>query len=343
MLTHYDRSQFEVACYHNSSVQDDITEKFRAGVDLWRSVYGKQDDVLAEEIRADQIDILIDLSGHTAGNRLFVFARKPAPLQVSAWGYPTGTGLEAMDYLFTYEVCIPRVEHDYYRERIAYLPCAISFMPLHRAPPIGPLPASASGRITFGCFNNPAKISDEALSSWAKLLNAVDGATLLFKAPPFSHLEHRERVADKLAAAGVESERISFKGGTPWSDHISAHNDVDIMLDPFPYCGGISTMESLWMGVPVVTLHGRVPIGRMSAGILNVLGMSDWVAQTSEDYWQIAQAKCEAVVELAKLRGGLRERLNASALMDPQIYVRAVETAYRTMWREWCAARLKMR
>lgn len=339
MLLNYDRTQFEVFCYSNSRREDDVTEKFRKSVNGWQSIYGMPDENAAEAVRADAIDILVDLSGHSYGNRLLMFARKPAPVQITAWGYATGTGLEAMDYLLSDEVIVPPGEQKCYRERIAYLPCLISYLPLGEAIPSGPLPALHKGHVTFGYFNNYAKLSDDALATWSRLLSEMGNAELLFKGRSFGQPERQKRVLSALAAAGGDVAKVQFAGGSSWRDHMAAHTNVDIALDPFPYSGGISTAEALWMGVPVIALCGNSASQRTAASILKAAGLGDWVASTPQQYCQLAAQKARNFAELATLRAKLREHFPGFAIMNPAIYVSAVERVYRNIWREWCATR----
>ena len=215
VLLYYDRTQFEVICYSNSFHEDDITARFRKSVTLWRNICEMPDDKVVRMIGEDGIDILVDLSGHSAGNRLLVFARKPAPLQVTAWGHATGTGLDTMDYLFSDEVTIPSEKRHYYSEEIIYLPCVMGYMPQAESPPLKILPALQNGYITFGFFNNYAKLADDALNLWARLLAEAPNSKILFKARELgSPGRQRERVSGRFIEAGVEVGRIRFLGAT---------------------------------------------------------------------------------------------------------------------------------
>lgn len=340
MLLHYDRTLHEVTCYSNSAQVDDLTEQFRGSATNWRDISALPDEKVADMIRADRIDILVDLSGHSAGNRLLVFARKPAPVQLSAWGYPNGTGLEAMDYLLTDVVSIPPDRGPHFREQLIYLPCATGFLPPGESPSVDRVPAAAAGHITFGYFNNYVKMSDQALDLWAQLLGALPAAEMVFKGQAFTaDARCRNRVLGRFADAGVAAQRVRFLGNTSQMGHMAALNEVDITLDPFPYAGGVSTLESLWMGVPVVTLNGAALVTRgTSAAILTCLGLTDWIADTPEQYLNCASQKSANIGELVALRQTLRERLRTSPIAVAEVYVRAVEQVYRQIWRRFVAS-----
>lgn len=335
-LLHHDRDNFDVYCYSNSTRKDDLTARFRNAVQGWRSIIGKTDADVADMIRSDGIDILIDLAGHSMGNRLLVFARKPAPVQVTAWGHATGTGIETMDYLFSDKLLLPEGTRQYVGERIIDLPCAFGYLCPDDAPAVAPLPAHQRGQITFGCFNRMEKVSPEALDLWSELLRAVPGARLILKDKPLSQQPQRERVMAEFTARGIEPERIDLIGHTSWADHMAAYGGVDIALDPFPHNGGTTTMESLWMGIPVVTLKGATSSGRATASILGAAGFADWIADTGDAYLAIAGGLASDMETLAETRRRLRGKLAASPVGHAPTYVAAIEEAYRAMWREWC-------
>jgi predicted O-linked N-acetylglucosamine transferase (SPINDLY family) len=336
-----DREKFEAVCYSGTIQPDGITEQFRRSADLWRDTRGVSDDALARQIRDDKIDILVDLAGHMAGHRLAVFARRPAPVQVTGWGQANGTGLRTIDYLLSDPISIPYDERPHFAEYVADLPCSLCFAPPGGLDGVAPLPAFAKGQVTFGCFNRVAKVTDPVLDLWARLLARVPGSRLLLKDAGYESEANRGRVLAALARHGVEAARVAFLGYTGQAEHLNAYRDVDIALDPFPLSGGITTLEALWMGVPVVTLKGRTIAGRGPAAILGALGLTDYVAESEPRYIEIAQAAARDIRGLGELRQKLRPRFAASPLGNVALYTRHVEAQYRAMWRRWCAGHRK--
>ena len=336
ILHRHDRSRFELFFYSGVTHEDDTTRSFRALASGWRSTVGVAPDVLARQIRADGIDILIDLSGHTEGNHLTTFLRKPAPVQVTAWGHAVGTGLREIDYFFADPVFIPEDVRPLFPERIYDLPCVIVSAPPADAPEVAPAPALATGQVTFGCFNRAFKVSAIAMATWARLLAAVPGSRLLFKDRAFDVASTRDLFRAEFAQLGIAPERLVFRGGTSRRDHLAAYAEIDIALDTFPTNGGVTTCETLVMGVPTVALLGRSPAGRVSAAILSAIGLGDWAASDLDAYVAVAAERAGNVPALAALRADLRRRFLASPVGDPAAYTRAVEAAYRDMWRQWC-------
>jgi predicted O-linked N-acetylglucosamine transferase (SPINDLY family) len=300
ILLHHDKRSFEVTCYSCSNLEDDVTDRFRGAADHWRSVAQFSDEELDAQIRADRIDVLVDLSGHSAGHRLAVFARKPAPVAVSAGG--TGTGVPAIDYLFSDPVVCPTEVRHLFAETIVDLPCVITIESLPDALQPSDPPALAKGYVTFGVFNRATKISEAASSLWARILHAVPRSRLLLKHYGFDHAALRGRLIEKFAPHGIAAERISFLGSSSRDEHLAAFSAVDISLDPFPHNGGISTWESLQMGVPVVALLGQTIASRAAGAILASVGMTDWVAQSAEEYLAIAVKFASAPEHLQALR-----------------------------------------
>jgi predicted O-linked N-acetylglucosamine transferase (SPINDLY family) len=293
------------------------------------------DAVLSAKIAADGIDILVDLSGHSAGNRLLTFARKPAPVQVTAWGYATGTGLPTIDYFFSDPVATPAAVRPLFAETVYDLPCFLTFAPPPDAPPVSEAPVQRRGFITFGCLNGFHKVSKSNLELWAQILQAVAHSRLLLKDIALAAPSNQALVKQTMAKYGIDPERIELRGGSSHRDHLAAYGDVDIALDPFPYNGGITTWEALWMGVPVVSKLGNSSSGRSGGAILSALGLRDWVVSEAPDYLVLAAAKAAHIDELARFRREIRAVISSSAAGNPALYTRAVETAYLTMWHDY--------
>jgi predicted O-linked N-acetylglucosamine transferase (SPINDLY family) len=338
VLQHHDRAQFEIVCYACSSKVDATTSQFREIADRWRDASQWTEDRLADEIRADGIDILIDLSGHTRGNRLGVFARKPAPIQVHGWGHGTGTGLPTIDYLFSDPVAIPFEVRHLFAETVVDLPCFVTLASLPTEIPRAPTPAISNGFVTFGVFNRISKISDEAAQVWSRILERVPGSRLLIKDVALDDQLVRENLLARFEACGLPAERVDLLGATLRSDHLASFNRVDICLDPFPQNGGVSTWEALQMGVPVVAKLGNSLPSRAAGSILTALGLPDWVTDSHEAYIDTATSRGSQVSELDRLRRELPEKIRTAAASNPVSYGRAVDDAYRAMWRRYCSA-----
>ncbi|MEN6628026.1 MAG: tetratricopeptide repeat protein, partial [Sulfuricella sp.] len=336
MLVKFDQARFDVIAYSNTANEDQYTQMFRQSATHWRNIVGLTDEAVAELIRQDGIDILVDLSGHSAGNRLLAFARKPAPIQVTAWGYPSGTGMQAMDALFADAVVIPPGERQLYLEDVRYLPNLIGYFNPEIFPAVAALPALSAKIVTFGSFNRLAKVSLETFDLWTRLLAALPDSRLLFKSSEFDSPAARDRVSRHFTEAGIAPERIVILGKTTWHEHMRAYNRIDIALDPFPHSGGTTTLEGIMMGIPTLTLRRPCFGGRASASILTTLGMTDWVAETPEQYIAIAVEKTRDLEALATFRQQLRSRFTSSVIGDAHAYVEAAESEYRLLWREWC-------
>jgi predicted O-linked N-acetylglucosamine transferase (SPINDLY family) len=335
LLANHDRRQFEVVCYSDARVADALTDTFRSLADRWCPSTQLDDQGLADQIRDDRIDILVDLGVHTAGNRMLVFARKPAPVQVSMLGNPTTTGLDTVDYRLTDPYFDPPGQHDDdYAERSIRLPhCIWCYLPPEEDLPVAPLPAFEKGFVTFGSLNQFAKASPPALTAWREILRRVPGSRLALKAHPGSH---REAVCALFRDGGVDPDRVEFIGSGPRLEYFRRYDRLDLGLDPFPYNGHTSTLDAIWMGVPVVTLAGRTAVGRGGVSVLSNLGLPELIARTPEEYVEIAARRAEDRPALAALRAGLRQRMRDSPLMDAAGYAAAVEAAYRAMWQAWC-------
>jgi predicted O-linked N-acetylglucosamine transferase (SPINDLY family) len=337
VLRNHDRREFEIVCYSCSPLRDAVTEECRSLADIWVDAVQFSDDDLADRIQADGVDILVDLSGHTAGNRLTVFARKPAPIQVTAWGAGTGTGLLTMDYFLADPVTVPESARHLFAEKIYDLPCVITTEALPDAQPSA-LPMIRNGHVTFGVFNRIDKISEDALVMWSKLLQQVTGSTVVFKNAALDDSFLRDGLIGRFVAHGVSPDRIRCIGKTSRPEHLAEFANIDISLDPFPLNGGVSTWESLQAGVPVVTKLGGSAPSRLGGAIVKAVGLDDWVADDDDGYMEIARTYASMASHLEALRADLPARVAASAAGNGAIYTRRVEEGYRQFWRDYCAA-----
>jgi len=340
ILRSHDPAAVDAVCYDVSDQDDDMKQHLRQLVPSWRSVANLSDGELAEAVRADAIDILVDLSGHTPGNRLLTFARKPAPVQVTAIGYVATTGLTTMDYRLTDAWCDPSdANDDCYSETLWRLPFGFNcYTAPQGLPAPGPAPHSTRGTITFGSFNNLDKISAEVLDVWGEILSRVAGSRLLLKTKTLSQTAVQRQILDRLMRHGIAPERVDLVEWSPTlRSHFEAYRGMDIALDPFPYNGTTTTCEALMMGIPVIALLGDRHAARVSASILARLDLEVLTASDKADYVARAVALAERPETIANLRAGLRARLVRSPLADAQRYTRGLEAAYREMWQRWCS------
>ena len=340
LLSCHDGDRVEILCYADMTHEDQVTARMRGYAVQWRKTTGIGDDEMAELIRRDGIDILVDLAGHTAGNRLPVFARRPAPVQVTYLGYPDTTGMAEMDYRLTdVHADPPGLTEHLHTEKLVRLRASVwCYRPAADAPPVGALPAAQSGHVTFGSFNAMAKMSGGMPALWARLLMEVPGSRLLLKNSGLAERAVREGVLEIFARAGVVAERVDLMGRTDSvAEHLAAYGRVDIALDTFPYHGTTTTCEALWMGVPVVTLAGRTHASRVGVSLLKNVGLPELIAGSEDEYISIATKLAADTARLAELRAIMRDRLRGSVLMDGVRFARNVEDAYRKMWRVWCA------
>ena len=338
LFAHHDADAFETFVYMTHPRMDAVSEKIRSSVAQWRDVAAKGDAELADMIRADGIDILVDMAGHTAKNRLLALAMRPAPVQAVGGGVMGATGVDAVDYFLADRVEIPPGFEKFYSEAVVRLPHDnVCYAPPEHATPVAPLPAKTNGRITFGCFNAAAKVTSETVALWARVLAAVPDSRLLLKSFAYADAGTRARFLRLFAEAGVPESRVTLEGPSPHAELLAAYGRVDIALDPMPYSGGLTTLESLWMGVPVVSLPGETFASRHSASHLTNAGLPELIAATADDYVAIARRLASGLDSLGALRAGLRARLAASPVCDGAAYARGLEAAYREMWRRWCA------
>jgi predicted O-linked N-acetylglucosamine transferase (SPINDLY family) len=335
LFARHNREQFEVTCYANLLCPDEMTPQFRRWSDRWRSIVGMSDERVAEQIRSDGIDILVDLSLHLWGNRLLVFARKPAPVQATFAGYPGSTGLSAIDYrLSDPYLDPPGTDESVYSEQTIRLPNTFwCYDPLDYADiGVNPLPASDKGMVTFGCLNNFGKVTPPMLMLWAQILQRVNSSRLVLMAKSGSH---RQQTIDLLSQEGILPQRVEFIDFQSRRDYLRQYHRIDIGLDTLPYNGHTTSLESLWMGVPVVTLVGKTVVGRAGFSQLSNLKLTQLAAQTPEEFVQAAADLAHDLPRLAELRATLRGRMERSPLMDAAGFARGVESAYRQMWQAY--------
>lgn len=338
LLLNHDPAQVEVVCYAENPGRDAVTDRLRAAVDSWRVTKGVEDRAVAEQVMADRVDILVDLAGHTVGNRLGVFAWKPAPLQGTWLGHGGTSGLPAMDFALADARLAPPGADAFYTEAVERLPeAAFCYRPPADAPEVAASPAGPDGPITFGCFSRATRLNDRVIQAWVALLNRVPDSRLVLNTKAMGDPGVASLFRRRFAARGVPPERLILTFTTPQPETWKAYNLIDIALDPFPHNAGTTTFEASWMGVPVVSLRERPPLGRFGDSILGALGLEDLVADSVEGYVEIAAALATDRARLAALRAGLRARMRASALCDEAAFAGAVETAFRGLWRRWCA------
>jgi len=340
VLARHARAAFEVFCYHGGSVVDEVTRRLMRHAEHWHNIAEMDDARAADLVRADEIDILVDVSGHTSGNRLPLFARKPAPLQVGFLGYLNTTGMKAMDYRISDRYADPPGASDrVHTETLLRLPRTLwCYQAPDDAPPVSALPAVRRGYVTFASFNNLAKLNPRVLALWAELLRQVPGSRLLVMAVPDEGAAARLR----RGLAGIEPDRVATLGRLERKGYWQQFSEVDIALDPFPYAGGATTCDALWMGVPVVTLAGDYGFSRSGVTILANAGLKQLVAQTAGNYLDLARGLAGDLDQLVRLRAGLRAGLRLSPLMDAAAYMRDLESAYRRIWRDWCSGRIRL-
>jgi len=330
----HDRRNFELLCYSGVIRQDELTGEFRRQAGQWQGTVGVSDDALAEMIRRDRVDILVDLSQHLAGNRLPVFARQAAPVQVSFAGYPGSTGLEAIEYRIS-DQYLEAASADTEigpKEQIHLIESFWCYDPCGEKVDVNPSPALESGTVTFGCLNNFCKVNERVLRMWARLLEKLEDSRLVLSSPAGSH---RMRTLEVLKIEGIDATRVEFVELRPRREYLEVYHRLDIALDTFPYNGHTTSLDALWMGVPVVSLAGETPVSRAGLSQLSNLGLPELVAHSESEYVNIAEVLATDLPRLAQLRATLRHRMESSVLMDAPRFTRQVEAAYRAMWRRW--------
>ncbi len=340
LLENIDRNGFTTICYNAANEHDEFTGRFRAAADRWHDVAAWTDEQLAQKVREDEVDVLVDLGLHAAGTRLMTFAQKPAPVQITFLSYAGTSGMQAMDYRITDPYLDPPggdadEPGAIYSERSLWLPQTYWCYQAHPAAPPGVAapPVQTAGFVTFGSFNYFGKCSEPALNAWARILLAVPRSRLLVHCLAG---QHRERIVQRFVDAGVEAQRVEFFGKLPISNYFAHYGRVDVALDPFPYAGGTTSCDALWMGVPVITLRGKSAVGRAGVSILSNVGLPELIAEDVDRYVDLAANIAGDMSRLTALRASMRERMRDSKLMDTATYARGVESTFRTAWRGWC-------
>lgn len=337
LLEQNSEGKVEFICYSDRA-PDDMTQRLIALADEWVDARGLSDQALAERIRADRIDILVDLAGHTAKNRLPVFARKPAPVQVAWAGYAGTTGLSAIDYLIADDRHIPQGMERHYTETVIRMPDGwVCYEPPAFAPSVGDPPFKKNGFVTFGCFNSPAKVNDTYIALCAEILGAVPNARMLIKYKGMDTEENRDRILGSFQAHGIDGARLTVEGGAPHKDMLAKYNEVDIALDTVPYAGGVTTCEALWMGVPVITLPGETFSSRHSLSHLTSVGALELAAADRREYVSKAEELANAPARLTNYRSRLRDQMARSPLCDAKKFTEDFTAVMQEIWRNWCS------
>ena len=337
LLENHDHEQFEIICYFGGVRTDGITQRLRTAADEWKNTLGLTDAQVADRIREDRVDILVDLTMHMEGSRLLTFARKPAPVQMTYLAYGSTTGLETIDYRLTdpyLDSPSAEASAERYSEQSIWLPRTYwCYEPPGLAPPVGPSPAASAGYVTFGCLNNYSKVSKPALAAWIELLRRVPHSRLIVHCPRGGHWR---RIEDRVGSQGVEPERFRLVSTMPLEEYFHLYNQIDIALDPFPYAGGTTTCDALWMGVPVVSLAAETAVSRGGLSILSNVGLPELVGRDVAQYLQTAADLARDVPRLVDLRATLRQRITSSSLTDKRTFARDMEAIYRAIWCKWC-------
>lgn len=337
LFKHYDKNQFEFYGYAEVENPDGYTSTFMNLLDGWRSTIGVPDQEVYQTIKNDHIDILIDLAGHSAGNRLKVFSMKPAPIQVSYLGYINTTGLQEMDYRFCDAYVNPHKTQAYYTEQLIHLPGSFScYEPINPSPPVAETPGLTNQYVTFGCFNNTNKLTPGTIRVWSELLKELPSSKLLLKSSHLNDPQTIERFKVQFLEQGVKEEQLIFEGSSEIYEYLASYNKIDIALDPFPHNGGTTSHDLLWMGVPMITLEGDRYVSRFGLSILTNLGYPEWIASNEKEYIHKASALASDLDALNTIRLGLREKMNTSPLCDGTTFSRNFERTLRSLWEEFC-------
>jgi protein O-GlcNAc transferase len=338
-VRHHDPAVVESFLYSEGAQHDEVSERLQAAAGHWRNIRELSDEQLAGQVRADGIDILVDLAGHSAYHRLLVFPQRPAPVQITYLGYPNTSGLTSIAYRLADRVTDPPDEPVFYSEQLAYLASQYTcFAPPQDATEVSDLPASRNGYITFGSLHKLPKLNARVFDLWQRVLEAVPSSRLLV----FHHTlrgDARDRLEREFAGRGIAPHRVELRHEKPVDGHLGVYREIDISLDTFPWSGHATTCESLWMGVPMLTLRGDRHAARLSASVLGAARLSEWIAATPAEYVELAVQMSGQIDQLAELRRGLRDRVARSPLCDGIAFTRQLEETYRSLWRNWCNQR----
>jgi predicted O-linked N-acetylglucosamine transferase (SPINDLY family) len=340
LLQHIDKSGFEILLYHDHYKEDSFSERLKKHASVWRNFVGQPGELVEKVIRGDAPDVLMDLAGHIAiSNRLPLFARHLAPVQITYLGYPNTTGLSAMGYRFVDGIVDPEGESDAYatEKLVRFAPTAWSYLPPPEAPELDGRAPREDSQVVFGCFNSPGKITDAALVAWGRILESVPGSRLLLKGPGFGSEGVRRSWSDRLALCGIKADRVELLERTSGiREHLDQYLGVDVALDTFPYNGTTTTCEALWMGVPVVTLMGDRHAARVGGSLLTAVGRAEWIAATTDEYVAVAARLAASAAERCRIRSRLRSEMRASALLDHAGQAARFGEAVRKCWMAWC-------
>ena len=337
LLESHNRSEVEVYGYGNVAFPDGVTEQFKNKFDHYRNIRGIDDKNTAAMIERDQIDILIDLAGHTGDSRVRVLAFRPAPVQATYLGYFETTGMEQIDYFLTDEKMSTASSQQFHTEKLlSFSQCCLCYRPLNTAIPAAPSPVAEKGYITFGMFGNSTKMNPDIISLWAKILQNNENSRMLLMFKGGQNKEITDRYYRLFEQFGISRDRVDFHGRKSFPEYLQTHKDVDIMLDTFPYNGGTTTCDALWMGVPVISLVGEHHFSRVGLSILSCVGLEFFAASTPDEYVAKACALAAKPDALAKIRTSMRARMASSSLCDVKLFTQNIEQAYRKMWHHWC-------
>ncbi|OGI39148.1 MAG: hypothetical protein A2140_03225 [Candidatus Muproteobacteria bacterium RBG_16_62_13] len=339
----HDHGQYELYAYSDARSPDIMTEKLSGMVDQWRDTHNLSGERFCNQIIHDRIDILIELTGHTSGNRLSAIACKPAPIQATYLGYPCTTGLQAIDYLITDSWVDPPGVEPYYVEKLVRLPHGFScYNPPSACPPVNDLPATEAGKVTFSSLHGLVKLNDRVIQLWARMLGALPESRLILQAKAFADEQTRKLFLERFEKHGVARQRMELLPFLSLQEHLSVYHRVDMALDPFPWSGHTTSCHALWMGIPVVTLLGQTHAGRMVASALHQIGLSELISQSTDEYIEKTISLANDLPRLAELRRTMRERMLASPLCDGAGFTRELEAAYREMWVRYCEQQRQM-